>query len=523
MIARGINTAWSMSLRACEARFRQALDRPSETQLLLLRNILEQNRHTAFGSRYGFDRIDSLEAFRAAVPLGDYESHRPCIERIREGEHNVLTAGRVSHLIPTSGSSGPRKLIPHTRALQAQFDAALGPWVRDLFRRFPGAARGRAYWSVSPAIPSDEPSAVPIGFQDDTDYLSPLGRLLVRRILAVPSTVRHLADKDAFWHATALHLLAADDLSLVSVWHPSYLQRLLDEIESRWGALLDQLPRSRAAALRRTKPDALREVWPRLALVSAWAAAAAALPFARLRERLGDIDTQPKGLLASECWTTIPYQGALPLAVTSHVFEFIDDAGRCLGCDALVEGQTYETVVTTAGGLYRYRTGDRVRVTGKLHATPTLAFVGRDRAVSDLCGEKLHEAHVGDCLAELFDATGYRPRDQVLAPADAHAPTRYLLVVAGPSPPPESFADRLDAALCTNPHYALARRLGQLEPARVRWQPQPFRQLGEGGTTALGDVKPTLLVGHDALRAFARSTGEHTPRRVDRARDEGPA
>jgi len=521
MIARGINTAWSMSLRAGEARFRQALARPSETQLLLLRNILEQNRHTAFGSRYGFERIDSLAAFRAAVPLGDYECHRPCIERIREGEHNVLTADRVTHLIPTSGSSGPRKLIPHTRALQAQFDAALGPWVRDLFRRFPGAARGRAYWSVSPAIPSDEPSAVPIGFQDDTDYLSPLGRLLVRRILAVPSTVRHLADNDRFWQTTALHLLAADDLSLISVWHPSYLQRLLDEIETRWCALLDQLPRSRAARLRRTRPDALREIWPRLTLVSAWADVAAALPFARLRERLDGIDTQPKGLLASECWTTIPYQGALPLAVTSHVFELIDDAGRCMGCDELVEGRTYETVVTTAGGLYRYRTGDRVRVTGKLHATPTLAFVGRDRAVSDLCGEKLHETHVGDCLAELFDAARYRPRDQVLAPAEAHAPTRYLLVVAGPTPPPDALGPHLDAALCTNPHYALARRLGQLDAVRIVWQTQAFRQLGGAGTAALGDEKPKLLVGHDDLVAFDLEPGTTTAIASDSSRGFG--
>ena len=51
----------------------------------------------------------------------------------------------------------------------------------------------------------------------------------------------------------------------------------------------------------------------------------------------------------------------------------------------------YDIVLTQHGGLYRYRIGDRVRVTRFYQATPCLEFVGRSDAVCDLTGEKLHE------------------------------------------------------------------------------------------------------------------------------------
>jgi hypothetical protein len=499
MIPGLINLAWSASMRRAERRFRHALQHPANAQREVLLALTAGNSKTAFGQDHRFGQIRSIDDFRRYVPLGDYATHEPYITRIQKGEPSVLTRDTVTHLIPTSGSSGARKLIPYTESLQTQFDAALGPWVRDMFRRFPDARKGRAYWSVSPAIPSDERSVVKIGFQDDTDYLSPIGRLLVRRILAVPSEVRHITDSDRFWRTTALHLLAAKDLSLISVWHPSYLGRLLEVLADQWNELLDELPNKHANRLRQCKPDAVREIWPQLALVSVWADASAALPYDRIKERMPGIDFQPKGLLATEGWTTIPYQGARPIAIQTHFFEFIDQSGEPRLCEELVTGQSYETVITTAGGLYRYRTGDRVLVTGMVEATPTLQFLGRDHATSDLCGEKLNESHVSNCLASVFQKSGYAPNDQLLIPEDAHAPTRYLLLLSGPTPPPVLVEEQLDTALCENPHYSLARKLGQLDAASVIWQPGPFRKLDSHKHTPIGALKPSIIASHASL------------------------
>lgn len=507
MICRAINNAWALSLRSSERRFVRALHAPRQAQLAVLQDVLQSQAGTAFFRDHRLDTRMSLDAFRHAVPLGDYASHRPYIERIRGGEANALTQQRVTHLIPTSGSSGARKLIPHTAGLQRQFDAALGPWVRDLARRYPEAMHGRAYWSVSPAMPEDRNASIPIGFEDDTAYLGPIGRHLVRRLLAVPTSVRHETDQQRFWLRTLTHLVAAHDLSLISVWHPSYMMRLLDELAGQWDAVLEHLSARRRKQLRGLGPSDIRGIWPGLALVSAWADASASLAFDRMTQRIDGVATQPKGLLASECWTTIPYASAYPLAVNAHFFEFIDDAGQVLLCDEITPGETYATAVTTAGGLYRYRTGDRVRITGHLHQTPTLAFIGRGQDVSDLCGEKLNEHHATQCLRAIYEQLGYAPKDQVLGSATAHAPTHYRLIVFSDCPPPSELAEALDQQLKTNPHYELARRLGQLGPIEVAWSSAARRPaMNASQHTPLGAHKPAALISTEQMQALDRHT-----------------
>ncbi len=118
-------------------------------------------------------------------------------------------------------------------------------------------------------------------------------------------------------------------------------------------------------------------------------------------------------------------------------------------------GGRYVVVVTTSGGLYRYRLGDLVEVTGHLGALPVLRFLGRADRVSDLVGEKLSEAFVATALTAA-GASGFT----VLAP---HGSRGYVLVTDSPAP---GLAERVEAALCANFHYAYARRLGQLDPVQ---------------------------------------------------------
>src|SRR5581483_2585239 len=100
----------------------------------------------------------------------------------------------------------------------------------DLYRRRPAVAAGRAYWSVTPALPADDDSAVPVGFDDDAAYLGGARRRLVAAVLAAPSEVRLIADAEAFRYVTLLCLLRQPELRLISVWHPSYLSLLLDAL-----------------------------------------------------------------------------------------------------------------------------------------------------------------------------------------------------------------------------------------------------------------------------------------------------
>lgn len=460
-------------------------------QAQLLREIVRRNADTDYGRRYGFNRVRTWDDYRERVPLVAYDDLRGEMERIARGEANVLAAEPVVRLEPTSGTSSGSKLVPYTRSLQRAFRRGLDGWIADLFARWPDLKRGPAYWSVTPLSggPMRSPGGIPIGFDDDTGYLGGAVGRLMRHALAVPTAVKRLADIDAFRYATLRHLVGCADLRIVSVWNPTFFALLLDDLPRVWDRLVDDVPRP---DLRRLGPDPVR-LWPRLGLVSAWADAAAEVPVRALAARLPHAVFQPKGLLATEALVTVPLgEGAPVLAVRSHAFEFVPDRDGATDtrlAHDLDHGETYRVVVTTQGGLYRYRLGDRVRVDGFRGEVPRLRFVGRAATV-DLVGEKLDEAQVRAALDALGVGFAF------LAPLPGHPPG-YGLFVETATDEAQALAVRVDDALRANVHYDGARRLGQLGPVR------PF-VLDESGEAAflrgcvergqrLGDVKPTAL------------------------------
>jgi hypothetical protein len=230
--------------------------------------------------------------------------------------------------------------------------------------------------------------------------------------------------------------------------------------------------------------------------VSCWGDGHAALHLAELRRRLPGVEIQPKGLLATEACVTLPFAGATPLAVRSHFFEFLAGERAWLAHE-LEPGGIYSVVVTTGGGLYRYRLEDRVRVAGFVGRTPSLRFLGKEDHVSDLCGEKLNEGFVADVLRGLFDTIGLSPRFALLAPELSPAPPAYALYVELDAEPPPTLAAVLEQRLQASPDYRCCAALGQLAPAcvvriGVDAFPRYLQRLGERGQR-LGDVKALAL------------------------------
>jgi hypothetical protein len=516
LLATAANAAWCASSVPSYLAFRAALANPRRVQLDLLRRYVGRNADTAFGREHGFASIRDLETFRSRVPVRGYDEIAPWIDRITAGEQRVLTADRVTRLIPSSGSTRAAKLIPYTAELQREFNRAIGPWIVDLYRNTPGLMRGPAYWSISPVSKTEEerhhgtsPSAVPIGFDEDSAYLGGIRQRLVDAVMAVPASVRHSPDVRSFQDATLLHLLRRRDLRLISVWHPSFLELLLDAAAERWDALLGYLGQddaARAAELRATGPRDWRVVWPRLALVSCWADANAAGPADALRRRVPDVPLQPKGLLATEAFVSIPFAGRWPLAVRSHFMEFENDAGRLLTADELTPGGTYGVIVTTGGGLWRYKLGDRVRCDDMLAGTPSVRFVGRSDLVVDLVGEKLNEGFVGGVVRAVLAGARVETDFAMLAPDTCGGPaaslcyTLFIAAACGDRATVGRVLVSLDVALRANPHYAYCRDLGQLGPPRL------FRIRGDAYATyvaaatrsgrRMGDVKPVALHAH---------------------------
>jgi hypothetical protein len=518
------NLAWRASSARGARTFRAALDRAAETQARLLLGYVASNRDTAFGRVHGFGGIRTVEDYQARVPLATYDDFEPLIQRIADGEAGVLTADRVERLVPSGGSTSAAKLIPFTRRLAREFAVAIDAWVSDLFAASPALLNGPAYWSITPsaAFPPARPdTAVPIGFADDTAYLGGLRQALAGAVLAVPPVVARLRDVPAFRYATVLFLLREPQLRLVSVWHPSFLDMLLDTLEqcrdrlaadigtgafnppSTGGAqspaparsLLAPDPR-RADVVRAADPGDYRALWRTLSLISAWGDGHSRGPAEALALRVPDATLQPKGLLATEGVVTLPFQGRYPLAITSHFFEFLDERDRIHLAHELRSGEDYHVVLTTGGGLYRYRLGDRVRVDGFAGTTPSLRFVGKEDRASDWFGEKLSDGFVARVLDALFRGR-QAPRFALLAPERYPSGMAYTLFLDADAPRGEGLPSALERGLRQNPHYAWCMELGQLRPARVidvgPTAAQAYVDACVSRGQRLGDVKPAAL------------------------------
>lgn len=497
------NAAWCAASVPSYVMFRSALGDPRRIQLQLLRRYLRHHATTAFGKAHGFSTINDVAGFRQRVPVRDYDGLAPWIDRVAAGEHRVLSEHPVTRLMPSSGSTRAAKLIPYTAELQQEFNRAIGPWVVELYRQTPDLMRGSAYWSITPVAqaPTHKRNfAVPVGFDEDSAYLGGLRKRLVDAVMAVPGDVRHIQEVRAFRFATLRHLLARRDLRLVSVWHPSFLELLLDEARVRWGDLLEAIVPSdpaRAAELRELGAEEWSAIWPRLRLVSCWADANASGPAESLRRRLPHVALQPKGLLATEAFISIPFAGKWPLAVCSHFLEFEDDDGRMLLADELRCGDEYGMIVTTAGGLWRYRLGDRVHCDGGLGRTPSVRFIGRNDLVVDRFGEKLSEGFVGQTIRNVLAGAQVQADFAMLAPDEGVERTCYTLFLSTTSPIPAALSTTLDQALRANPHYAYCRDLGQLGHPRlfcISFDAYATYVIaaGEFGKR-LGDIKPVAL------------------------------
>ena len=511
MWAWSLNTAWMLKCAGERMRFARACRRVQETQADVLGQILRANRDTWFGQRHGFAKIAGPAEFQERLPTTTYSDYAPLVDRIAAGEANVLTAEPVRLLEPTSGTIGGEKLIPYTASLRRQFQRGVAAWIADLFYHRPAIRAGRAYWSISPALgpPRRTAGGLPIGFDDDVAYLGRFEQFALRKLLVVPGEVARLADLTAFRHATLRHLLAATDLTLISVWSPTFLTALLSllsEPEALAKVLAGHFADASGSDVKRIwqssapLPEKLRQTWPRLALISCWTDAAAGQFVPELLRLFPNVEIQPKGLLATEGFVSFPLVGqpAPALALRCHFFEFEEvSGGRFRLAHHLERGGRYRVLVTTAGGLTRYQLRDEIEVVGFHQQCPLLRFLGKSDLVSDLVGEKLAEEHVRAVLSRL----PMTPQFQLLVPM-LTSPPCYRLYVQGSSPglDCQSMQRELQVGLEENPYYRHAVAVGQLGPVEVAlldgtkesaWMIYERRCLERG--QKCGDIKPAAL------------------------------
>lgn len=414
--------------RACRA--------PLKAQGSVLRKLVRRNEGTAFGRAHGFSKIRSEKDFRESVPVREYEEFRPFIKRIMEGEGGVLTKDEPLMMTLTSGTTSEPKYIPVTRACAKITSALMSEWLYRAERDHRGLLDFASVGIVSRAVEGRTRAGIPYGSASGLIYKKIPA--LVRRSYAVPYLVSELEDYDERYFVAARFALSRR-VSFIATPNASTLLRLAQimienqerlvraihdgtlgtECEGR-GELRAQLSsmlradRARARELERVinSRDHLHagECWPDLKLIGCWTGGAAGIKSERLRDFYGRVALRDLGYLASEGRVTIPFEdetaSGIPALDTGY-YEFIPEeeadsqTPRTVSIDELEDGARYSILLTTTGGLYRYRIQDIVEVTGFHRAAPLLAFVRKEGETASITGEKMHVNHLMEAVRKV--------------------------------------------------------------------------------------------------------------------------
>jgi hypothetical protein len=86
---------------------------PVETQQQVFNALIGSAQFTEYGKKYGFEHINSVADFKKRVPINDYDTLKPYIQRILEGEQNILWPAPINWFAKSSGTTSDKsKFIP---------------------------------------------------------------------------------------------------------------------------------------------------------------------------------------------------------------------------------------------------------------------------------------------------------------------------------------------------------------------------------------------------------------------------
>ncbi|WP_296378192.1 GH3 auxin-responsive promoter family protein [Winogradskyella sp.] len=88
---------------------------PIETQEKVFKQLISDAAGTAFGKDHDFISINNHEDFVKRVPVRDYEALKSYVNRVVEGEENILWKGKPVYFAKTSGTTSGSKYIPITK------------------------------------------------------------------------------------------------------------------------------------------------------------------------------------------------------------------------------------------------------------------------------------------------------------------------------------------------------------------------------------------------------------------------
>lgn len=446
-LPRGAGRALQLAARASVARWDRALENVREVQLQQLRHIVQKSAMTEFGRMHGFSDIRSEVDFRTAVPVGDYDSFSPYIERMRRGERNLLVPEFVEYFGNSSGSStgGRSKFLPITDE-QVKLQRSSGTDALARFLRHDGTSDFLRGFSLGLFPPTTMKEEGPVKVTSNP-------ALMVAK-LPRASKLFYLPEGD---------ILSVSDydqkLTMIADRYLDHDVRLISGTTCWFSLLFDKL--LERARLRGRTANVVTDLWPNLTVLVGGGVAAA--PYMGvIRERLGKdiplVDTYnaTEGGIYASTDHARPDPGLLMLPHRGTYFEFIpvEEVGAKNPTRyplwEVERNRIYAIVVTTVSGLFAYLLGDLVRFPSvRPHR---IEFAGRLSGCLSTTQELTTHVEIQEAVSGALADAGGKTVDYTAGAdvgVDGSAKSRYVLFAEFTEAPRDlkRFAETFDRVL----------------------------------------------------------------------------
>ncbi|KAJ8763386.1 hypothetical protein K2173_002269 [Erythroxylum novogranatense] len=413
----------------------------------VLAEILSRNSQVEYLKRFKLNGAIDRQIFKSKLPIITYDDLQPEIQRIANGDRSaILSSHPISEFLTSSGTSaGERKLMP---TIQEELDrrqllySLLMP-VMNLY--VPGLDKGKGLYFMFVKSETKTPgglSARPVltsyynsdhfktrPYDPYNVYTSPNEAILCSDSFQSMYTqmICGLQEREQVLRVGAIF---ASGLLRAIRFLQVHWQELAHDIES--GTLNSKItdPSLRDCMTKILKPNpTIAEVIRMECSKEKWDGI-----ITRIWPNTKYLDVIVTGAMAQYIPTLDYYSGGLPLACTMYAssecyfglnlnpmckpsevsytimpnmayFEFLphepgktwtsrDSPPKLIDLVDVEVGKEYELVITTYAGLYRYRVGDILRVTGFHNSAPHFHFVRRKNVLLSIDSDKTDEAEL---------------------------------------------------------------------------------------------------------------------------------
>lgn len=530
---------------------------PMEVQQDVLFTILNDNKDTEYGKKYGFAGIHSIEEYQKAVPVSPWSHFEPWMNRMITGEQNILTVYPFDHFTITSGTSGRPKHIPYTAQHEnnfAKYNSACG---LGLLTKAIGTdwCAGRTF---SPT--TGEITRLPSGYTEGHTPAKIIERLggkenadmVIGAVLTSPVEGTVLEPGKDIHYIHCRFALEDREVTGINVMYFSWLLNMLEYIDKNYEMMIDDIEKGtisesislpadcRESLLKKIKPmperaAELREIfkngpnlqylpliWPNLKYIFGTKGGSFAIYDHTLREKYtGEGLTRIYyGVTATEGMFSMPVEvdsADSVLCPGSLFVEFLpvdanDDFSQVVTMDKVEVGRTYELIITNFAGLYRYRMSDSVEIVGWYNKTPLIKFIGRVDKSLNISGEKIPESDLEQIVEKVSKEVGMPIFDFCVYPD--YDEKRYHFLVE-PLPGTDFllkvFADKLQEGIenSSDKYMGLTYVLHSLEPVSVQRLQQStcllHTEIQEYKGASMNTIKPVHVILKEAqLKFFTR-------------------